>query len=104
MCQSRRSLTRGPFHDVDYSPTTQRAFVHNGSPYKAYVQHLTDAGLRVSEAHADAVLAEATTHQPDIIVLDLDCDGDVLAQLKGAPLTKHIPIIALAHLLRHESD
>jgi len=79
-------------------------FVHNGSPYEAYVQHLTDAGLTVSEAHADVVLAEATTRQPDIIVLDLDCDGDIVAQLKGAPLTAHIPIIALAHLLRPESN
>ena len=75
-------------------------FVHNGSPYETHVQHLTDAGLRVSEAHADVALTEATTRQPDIIVLDLDCDGDVVAQLKGAPLTKHIPIIALAELLR----
>lgn len=79
-------------------------FVHNGAPYAAYVKHLTDAGLRVSEAHADAVLAEATTRQPDIIVLDLECDGDVVAQLKGAPLTKDIPIIALAELLRRETE
>jgi CheY-like chemotaxis protein len=79
-------------------------FVHNGGPYVAYMQHLTDAGLTVSEAHADFALAIATTGQPDIIVLDLDCDGDVVAQIKGAPLTKHIPIIALSHLLKRCSD
>jgi len=84
------------------SPTV--LFVHNGSPYQAHVQHLIDAGLRVSEAHADVALTEATSIQPDIIVLDMDCDGDVVAQLKTAPLTEHIPVIALAHLLGPTSD
>ena len=78
-------------------------FVHNGAPYGAYIKHLTDAGLSVSEAHADMALAIATTGQPDIIVLDLDCDGDVVAQLKGTELTMHIPIIALAELLRRDN-
>jgi DNA-binding response OmpR family regulator len=94
-------FTRGQVHEVGKSST---AFVHNGAPYAAYVKHLTDAGLTVSEAHADTALAIATTGQPDIIVLDLDCDGDVVSQLKGAGLTMHIPIIALAELLRRERD
>ena len=84
-------------------PPPSVLFVHNGAPYAAYVKHLTDAGLSVSEVHADMALALATTGQPDIIVLDLDCDGDVVAQLKGADLTTHIPIIALAELLRRET-
>ena len=75
-------------------------FIHNGVPYGAHIKHLTDAGLRVSETHADTALARALRLQPDIIVLDFDCDGVVTARLKGDSRTKHIPVIALTELTR----
>lgn len=75
-------------------------FVHNGLPYELHIKHLTDSGLRVSEAHADAALKQALRLQPDIIVLDFDCDGDVTEQLKRDTRTQHIPVIALVELTR----
>jgi CheY-like chemotaxis protein len=81
-------------------PPPKVLFVHNGSPFQAHLNYLATAGLNVSEADADLALERATILQPDIIVLDLDCDGDLIAQLKGESLTEHIPIIALAGLIR----
>jgi CheY-like chemotaxis protein len=75
-------------------------FVHNGLPYDGHIKHLTDVGLRVTEAHFDTALAQALRLQPDIIVLDFDCDGLVTAQLKGDTRTHHIPVIALVELTR----
>ena len=72
--------------------------IHNGAPYDAHIKHLTEAGLIVSEVHADHALRDATTQQPDIIVLDFGCDGETTAALKAHPETAHIPVIALADL------
>jgi CheY-like chemotaxis protein len=83
-------------------PPPRVLFVHNGTPYEAHRQYLARAGLHVSDAHADGAVAAATEVQPDIVVLDLECDGDTIAALKGDPLTKHIPIIALAELVKRE--
>jgi CheY-like chemotaxis protein len=58
------------------------------------------AGLIVTEAHADQALREATTQQPDIIVLDFGCDGEMTAALKAHEPTAHIPVIALVKLIR----
>jgi DNA-binding response OmpR family regulator len=74
--------------------------VHNGHPYEAHIKHLTDSGLHVSETHADTALTDAIRIQPDIVVLDFGCDGEVTAQLKGHAATKHISIIALLELTR----
>jgi CheY-like chemotaxis protein len=74
--------------------------VHNGSSADAHGKHLTAAGLRVSETHADMALAQALRQQPDIIVLDCGCDAAVTAQLKGDTRTEHIPVIALDELTR----
>jgi len=79
-------------------PPPSVLLVHNGNPYKAHVKHLTDAGLNVSESHAETALAETLRINPDIVVLDFGCDGDVTAQLKSHEATKHIPIIALVEL------
>jgi CheY-like chemotaxis protein len=38
--------------------------------------------------------------QPDLVVLDFGCDGDVTQQLKASDETNHIPIIALVEMLR----
>ena len=68
------------------------------------MKHLADAGLEVTEAHSTAALPRATAIQPDIIVLDFDCDGEITAQLKGEEKTKHIPIIALASLTKATAE
>jgi hypothetical protein len=74
-------------------------FIHNGSPGHAHLQVLEDTGLRVSVTHAAAAVAAAKTQQPDVIVLDSDCDSDVSAQLKRDQATRHIPVIALVNLI-----
>ena len=64
------------------------------------MQHLKDSGLSVSETHATGAVATATHLQPDLIVLDFGCDGDVTRELKADTNTKHIPVIALVEMLR----
>ena len=54
-------------------PPPKMLFVHNALPYGAHIKHLTDAGVRVTETHADTALNQALRLQPDIIVLDFDC-------------------------------
>jgi CheY-like chemotaxis protein len=80
-------------------PAAVVLFIHNGAPEHAHLKMLEDAGLRVSVADAAAAVAAAKTQPPDIIVLDVDCDGDVTAQLKRDPATRHIPVIALVNLI-----
>jgi len=75
-------------------------FVHNGAPYEAHVKHLRDAGIRVTEAHAEEAVRVATTQQPDIVVLDFGCDGEVTRAFKDDPETQHIPVIALVEMLK----
>jgi CheY-like chemotaxis protein len=77
-------------------------FVHDGLPYRTHVKYLEEAGLRVTEAHAHAAVTQATALQPDIIVLDFDCNGEVTEQLKANATTQHIPVIALVDLVRRE--
>ena len=88
--------------DAMAGPTRPAAvvlFIHNGSPEHAHFKILEDAGLLVSITHAAAAVAAAKTQQPDIIVLDVDCDGDISAQLKRDQATRHIPVIALVNLI-----
>ena len=70
--------------------------IHDGSFYDPRSRQLSDAGLRVSETHADTALNQALRLQPDIIVLDSGCNPAVKAQLKGDSRTQHIPILALS--------
>ena len=79
-------------------PPPQVLFIHSGRSHDAHIRHLKQAGLRVSETHANVALAEAARLQPDIIVLDFECNGETVSQLKGDPQTRHIPVIALAKL------
>ena len=81
-------------------PPPNVLLIHNGDSYQAHIEHLTDAGLCVSEAHADDALGKATALQPEIIILDFGCDGETTAALKAHPETAHIPVIALADLGR----
>jgi len=67
---------------------------------RGYAEYLTSCGYNVLDAATgeDALTAAFTT-PPDVIVLDLglpDIDGwEVARQLKAAPQTATIPIIAL---------
>jgi PleD family two-component response regulator len=79
-------------------PPAKVLLIHNGFPYKDHVKHLTDAGLRVTDASAETALTQVLRVQPDIVVLDFGCDGEVTAQLKGDSRTSHIPVIALVEL------
>jgi CheY-like chemotaxis protein len=83
-------------------PPPRVLLIHNGMPYAAHIAHLSNAGLNVTEAHADQALRDATTQQPDIIVLDFGCDGEMTAALKAHEPTAHIPVIALVDLVRPE--
>ena len=85
-------------------PPPQVLFIHSGRSHDAHIRHLKQAGLRVSETHANVALAEAARLQPDIIVLDFECNGETVAQLKGDPRTRHIPVIALAKLATRSDD
>jgi CheY-like chemotaxis protein len=81
-------------------PPPSVLLIHNGMPFTAHVAYLINAGLIVTEAHADQALLDATTQQPDIIVLDFGCDGEMTAALKAHEPTAHIPVIALVDLVR----
>jgi hypothetical protein len=85
--------------DSNSRPPPCILILHDGYDIRPYVLYLEGAGLRVvatcaKEMLIDTVVAAA----PDIIVLDFDCDGDIVERLKGSLRTKHIPIIALAEL------
>jgi len=69
----------------------------NVNRHVAYLKH---AGLDVAEAHAEHAVTSATTLQPDIVVLDFDCDGDLIHQLKENANTRHIPVVALVEMLK----
>ena len=76
--------------------------VHNGNGYETHLKHLSASGLHVSESHGESAVADAFRLQPDIIVLDFGCDGEVTAALKANPATAQIPVIALVGLQREE--
>ena len=80
-------------------PPPKVLFVHNGQPFQAHMNHLIDAGFNVSDSHGDHAVREAIARQPDLIVLDFECDGEITTQLKADAGTKHIPIIALVEML-----
>ena len=75
-------------------------FVHNGDALDAHIQRLIKAGLSVSQIDPDAALATAARLQPDIVVLDSECDSGLTKQLKADAATQHILVIALVELIR----
>ena len=89
------------------NPLTRRTqtvlFVHNGFPYDAHVDYLTKAGFTVSQVDGHEAVTRASVMQPDIIVLDFGCDGEVTAQLKAETSTQEIPVIALVELLSRDA-
>ena len=70
----------------------------DGMEAERHFQHMTRAGLDVSKARPDEAVGAAITFQPDIIILDFGCDGEIMAGLKSEPATARIPVIALADL------
>ena len=56
-------------------------FIHNGHPVDGQVKHLKDAGLKVREADGGSAVSAARSFEPDVVVLDFDIDGDVVAAL-----------------------
>ena len=69
---------------------------HSGDGH--HLRYLAEAGLKVTEAHSENAVNTALSFQPDIIVLDFDFDGEVVAALQAVEETKDIPVIALAKL------
>ena len=83
--------------------TPRVLIIHDGSSVAAYLAFLRAAGLEASETAADHALAQALVMEPDIIVLDFDCDGEIMAALHGDARTSTIPVIALADLPHRNS-
>jgi CheY-like chemotaxis protein len=79
-------------------PPPKILFIHDGTECDAHVQHLTGAGLEVSTTGGDDTVAVAISVQPDIIIPDFRCDGEIMARFKGQPETNRIPVIAMAEL------
>lgn len=81
---------------TDLRPWPKILLVHNGNSVSVYLTFLNTAGVLAEEAHAPEALARALALRPDLIVLDFDCDGEVIAALQSDARTRHIPVIALA--------
>ena len=79
-------------------PPPKVLLIHDGADVEPHFTHLIGAGLDVSKAHGDDAVAAAISFQPDIIILDFRCDGEIMARLKGDETTRGIPVIALAEL------
>jgi hypothetical protein len=68
---------------------------------EAYVRYLTTVGFRaasVSRIPTSEIVDRTLATRPDMIVLDYDCDGETVEQLKADRRTAPIPVIALAEL------
>ena len=79
-------------------PPPHVLLIHNGMDVSQHVAYLSDRGLRVSQTSGDHAVPGTRSVMPDLIVLDYDCDGEVLAQLKADSRTRHIPVIGLKDL------
>lgn len=79
-------------------PPPKVLLVHDGADFDTHLRHLIDAGLAVSIARGDHAVEVAIEVQPDIVILDFRCDGEIMARLKAEPITCGIPVIALAEL------
>jgi hypothetical protein len=65
----------------------------------AYVRYLTTAGFRAASVSTNSAIdiVDCTlATMPDMIVLDYDCDGETVDQLKSDKRTAPIPLIVLA--------
>ena len=103
MALTRGSAPRDDCHGERFMNSPVRSppkilLIHDGADFDAHVRHLTGAGLEVATTGGDDAVAAAISVQPDIIILDFRCNGEILARLKGQPATNRIPVIALAEL------
>jgi hypothetical protein len=65
----------------------------------AYVRYLTTAGFRAASVSTNSAIdiVDCTlATMPDMIVLNYDCDGETVDQLKSDKRTAPIPLIVLA--------
>ena len=65
----------------------------------AYVRYLTTAGFRAASVSTNSsvdIVDCTLATMPDMIVLDYDCDGETVDQLKSDKRTAPIPLIVLA--------
>ena len=69
---------------------------HSNDGY--HLRYLAAAGLSVAESRSETAVSKALSFQPDIIVLDFEFDGEIVAALQAVEETKGIPVIALAKL------
>ena len=81
-------------------PPPKVLLIYDGAEVDAHFNHLAGAGLEVSRAQGHVAVDAAIRFQPDIIILDFRCDGEIMARLKGDPTTRDIPVIALAELVQ----
>ena len=84
--------------------TPRVLIIHDGNSVTPYLAYLRAAGLEAAEAHADEALPQALAIEPDIIVLDFDCDGEIVAALQDDARTSRVPVIALADLPQKISE
>ena len=81
--------------------------IHNQKIFETVLRH---SGFQVRQAgNGEDALREARTHRPDLILMDLSIpviDGwECTRQLKAAPETRHIIILALtAHAMRGDQE
>jgi CheY-like chemotaxis protein len=94
----RAGFTTGALMTVPTRPPPSVLLIHDGNSVDAYLTFLTAAGLQATEAHASLAVVQAVEVRPDIIVLDFDCDGEVMGALQANTRTRDIPVIGLAHL------
>ena len=84
---------------VPTRPPPRVLLIHDSNPVDAYIDFLKTAGLVATEAPAADSVARAAAERPDIIVLDFDCNGEIVAALQADVRTRGIPVIALADLV-----
>ena len=75
-------------------------FVQDGEPYEPHKTYLINAGYDVVTTDRANAIVDASTFQPDVIVLDFGSNGEVTQELKEDDATKHIPVVALVDILR----
>lgn len=90
-------LTRPPPRILYISNDGRRGDSH-------HLNYLSEAGLHVAESRGEHAVATALSFQPDIIVLDFELDGEIMAALQAVHETKDIPVIALAKLTDRDGD
>jgi two-component system, cell cycle response regulator DivK len=76
---------------------------------RMYVEWLTEAGFRVSEAHNGLqALERALDARPDVVVTDLNIPGidgfELTRRLKQDPRTRDIPVVAVTGYAAFAAD